>query len=168
MLNMLKGFTGPTWDCRGRAGGAGHLQETRNPQTCGSTTVGQSLEVGARVKVHSLKAASQHNEICGKLLRYISESERWAVELSTGTEIAVRPSNLALVASGKTDSRNETPAAEDANAEQHPPVRGGLQGSVGKVCSVCSDVKGKDLFSGKQWGAKAHARKCKFCVVPRT
>mmetsp|Transcript_9846 Transcript_9846/g.24081 ORF Transcript_9846/g.24081 Transcript_9846/m.24081 type:complete len:329 (-) Transcript_9846:223-1209(-) len=33
-----------------------------------------------------------------------------------------------------------------------------------KKCSVCSKFKDKDAFSSKQWGSKAHSRKCSACI----
>ena len=34
----------------------------------------------------------------------------------------------------------------------------------GKRCSKCGASKGVDGFSGKQWNAKAHSRKCCMCA----
>jgi hypothetical protein len=65
-----------------------------------STSSGAShddLRVGARVRLHSLQAAAQHNGADGELLRYSPSTGRWDVKLSNGRELAVQPGNLTVV-----------------------------------------------------------------------
>jgi tetratricopeptide (TPR) repeat protein len=48
--------------------------------------------------------------------------------------------------------------------EEHKKIAEEVGDREGKSCSLCNKVKTKDLFSGKQWAAKAHSRKCKACI----
>jgi hypothetical protein len=58
---------------------------------------GEKLHEGATVRVLGLKAAPQHNGVEGELLRFIAEAGRWEVQLSTGSAVKVKPSNLTFV-----------------------------------------------------------------------
>ena len=53
-----------------------------------------NLSTGDRVRLHSLKAAAQHNGVDGHLLKWNASTGRWGVKLSTGQELSVRPANL--------------------------------------------------------------------------
>lgn len=50
---------------------------------------------------------------------------------------------------------------EEQQCEQHAAAGGGTEG---RLCSICSSKKSVIAFSKKQWGAKAHVRKCLQCV----
>jgi len=69
-----------------------------------------------------------------------------------------RDAKLALIAKqiqmGAGDVSSGGEGGEDANKAVGPL----------KLCSACGEKQTQDSFSGKQWAAKAHARKCKSCI----
>ena len=54
----------------------------------------ENLSAGVRVRLHSLQAAAHHNGVDGHLLKWNASTGRWAVKLSTGQELSVRPANV--------------------------------------------------------------------------
>ena len=53
-----------------------------------------NLRAGVRVRLHSLKAATHHNDAEGYLLEWNDMKGRWDVRLSSGEVLSVRPANL--------------------------------------------------------------------------
>ena len=59
-------------------------------QACG-------LSLGAHVKIHSLKAASQYNAYIGVINVFDASQGRWGVQIATGKIVSVKPQNLELI-----------------------------------------------------------------------
>ena len=57
------------------------------------------LKVGAKVKVHSLQKAAEHNGKVGELVEYDEDADRWAVKLGDRLSVRVRHANLIVVRS---------------------------------------------------------------------
>ena len=55
-----------------------------------------NLRAGLRVRLHSLQAATHHNDAEGHLLNWNDSRGRWDVRLSSGEVLAVRPANLGM------------------------------------------------------------------------
>ena len=55
-----------------------------------------NLRAGLRVRLHSLQAATHHNDAEGHLLNWNDNRGRWDVRLSSGEVLAVRPANLGI------------------------------------------------------------------------
>jgi tetratricopeptide (TPR) repeat protein/uncharacterized membrane protein YgcG/predicted nucleotidyltransferase len=76
------------------------------------------LRVGARVRLHSLQAAAQHNGAGGELLKYNASTGRWDVKLSNGHELAVRPGNLTVVSTTSGGDGAGTNSAGKSRTQQ--------------------------------------------------
>ena len=69
------------------------------------------LAIGARVRMHSLQLAPEHNGVLGEIVKHNLAKGRWYVKTSSGGVILLKPSNLTLVAAeeaaGSQDGRSE-------------------------------------------------------------
>ena len=65
--------------------------------------------VGARVKLHSLQQKPELNDVEGEVLEFDESAGRWKVQLHPdGLVLALKASNLAVLAPAKSDSSNAT------------------------------------------------------------
>ena len=95
-----------------------------------------ALSVGARVQLHSLLRAPEHNGAEGEVVEFDASTGRWRVRLAgpDGRELALRASNLAVLmpASQTLLALGEMPCGADV--EMHSLVRSPeLNGGRGKV-----------------------------------
>jgi len=79
--------------------------------------------VGARVKLHSLQQKPELNDVEGEVLEFDESAGRWKVQLHPdGLVLALKASNLAVLAPAKSDSSNATLCDNCSKALQKPLV----------------------------------------------
>jgi hypothetical protein len=77
--------------------------------------------VGARVKLHSLQQKSEHNGFKGEVLEFDASAGRWKVQLHPdGLVLALKASNLAVLAPAESDSSNAKLCDNCSKALQKP------------------------------------------------
>ena len=72
-----------------------------------------NLRAGVRVRLHSLKAATHHNDAEGYLLEWNDIKGRWDVRLNSGEVLSVRPANLGLPGGMAGNGTERWQAAEE-------------------------------------------------------
>ena len=88
-----------------------------------------NLRAGLRVRLHSLKAATHHNDAEGHLLKWNEMKGRWDVRLGSGEVLSVRPANLGMpggMAAGSETLRKKFQAAQE-QVEEWKHVREGAE-----------------------------------------
>ena len=79
--------------------------------------------VGARVKLHSLQQKPELNDVEGEVLEFDESAGRWKVQLHPdGLVLALKASNLAVLAPAESDSSNATLCGHCSKALQKPLV----------------------------------------------
>ena len=81
------------------------------------------LSCGADVEIHSLQQKPEHNGVEGEVLEFDASAGRWKVQLHPdGLVMALKASNLAVLAPAKSDSSNATLCDNCSKALQKPLV----------------------------------------------
>ena len=115
-----------------------------------------NLRAGVRVRLHSLQAATHHNDAEGYLLEWNDMKGRWDVRLSSGEVLSVRPANLLSQPEQKAVAlepvRQTALAKEDAaTTPPKPPL---LRGRTVSECGKPPPVRrGKLVRCPKKVGA---------------
>ena len=65
-----------------------------------SSTAADVLRAGDRVQLHSLKAKPEYNGKSGTLVAFDTKSERWQVDLASGSSLTVKAGNLTKLPTG--------------------------------------------------------------------
>jgi hypothetical protein len=79
--------------------------------------------VGARVELHSLQQKPEHNGVEGEVLEFDASAGRWKVQLHPdGLLLALKASNLAVLAPAESDSSNATLCNNCSKVLQKPLV----------------------------------------------
>ena len=78
------------------------LKHVRGRTCAAAGQMAENLSAGARVRLHSLQAAAQHNGVDGHLLKWNASTGRWHVKLSTGPDLSVRPANVMMIGRAPT------------------------------------------------------------------
>jgi hypothetical protein len=79
--------------------------------------------VGARVKLHSLQQKPELNDVEGEVLEFDESAGRWKVQLHPdGLVLALKASNLAVLAPAKSESSNATLCDNCSKALKKPLV----------------------------------------------